>query len=91
MIRSFRHKGLSRLFLDNDPRGIRPDLLDRCRVRLRALHGAQSLRELNVSGFDFHPLRGKPRRYSIHVSGPRCVTFEWKEGDAWRVDLEQCH
>jgi proteic killer suppression protein len=36
-------------------------------------------------------LRGKPKRYSIHVNGPFCLTFEWIEADAWRVDLEQYH
>jgi proteic killer suppression protein len=25
------------------------------------------------------------------VSGPWCITFEWLDGVAWRVDLEQYH
>lgn len=33
----------------------------------------------------------KPIRYSLHVNGPWCITFEWAEGDALRVDLEQYH
>src|SRR5215470_726034 len=45
--------------------------------------------EMNVPGFDFHPLRGfKPPRYSVHVNGPWCITFEFEDGDAWRVDFE---
>jgi plasmid maintenance system killer protein len=32
-----------------------------------------------------------PKRYSIHVNGPWCITFEWKQGEALRVDLEQYH
>ncbi len=65
--------------------------MERLRRRLRALSAATSPSELNVPGFDFHPLRGKPKRYSIHVNGPFCLTFEWIEADAWRVDLEQYH
>jgi hypothetical protein len=42
----------------------------------------------NLPGYDFHGLHGKPKRYTVHVSGPWCVTFEFEEGDAWRVDLE---
>jgi proteic killer suppression protein len=43
---------------------------------------------MNVPGFDFHPLRGfKPTRYSVHVG----ITFEFEDGDAWRVDFEQYH
>lgn len=91
MIRSFRHKGLARLWCDNDRRAVRADLVVRVRRRLAALNAATSATELKVPGFDFHPLRGKPNRYSIHVNGPFCITFEWAEGDAWRVDLEQYH
>ena len=47
--------------------------------------------DMNVPGFDFHALRGAPRRYSVHVNGPWCITFEFSEGDASRVDLENYH
>jgi len=33
----------------------------------------------------------KPKRYTVHVNGPYCITFEWREGDAWRIDLENYH
>jgi len=55
------------------------------------LDQAAALRDMNVPGFDFHPLSGTPTRYSLHVNGPWCITFEWIDGDAWRVDLEQYH
>ncbi|MDE1960170.1 MAG: type II toxin-antitoxin system RelE/ParE family toxin [Xanthomonadaceae bacterium] len=92
MIRSFRHKGLADLFRDGKAAKIRHDLQARILRRLDALNAASDLQELNVHGFDFHPLRGfKPTRYSIHVNGPWCVTFEWASGDALRVNLEQYH
>ena len=46
---------------------------------------------MNIPGFDFHALRGRPLRYSVHVNGPWCIMFECLDGDAWRVDLEQYH
>ena len=91
VIRSFRHKGLEELFLTGASRKIRPDLVGRSLRRLDALDQAEQLSDLNVPGFNFHALRGKPTRYSLHVNGPWCVTFEWDEGDAERVDLEQYH
>jgi proteic killer suppression protein len=91
MIRSFRHKGLARLWNENDARGVRTDLVERIRLRLRVINAAAVLSELNVPGFDFHGLRGKPKRYSIHVNGPFCLTFEWLDGETVRVDLEQYH
>jgi toxin HigB-1 len=91
MIRSFRHKGLHLLFERNDARKVAADQVDRIRERLTVLHQAAALSELNVPGYDFHALRGKPRRYTIHINGPWCLTFEWEDGDALRVDLEQYH
>ena len=80
-----------RLFMRDDAAGVRPDMVRRIRRRLSVLHAAEGLSELKVPGFDFHGLRGKPRRYTIHVNGPWCITFEWIDGDAHRVDLEQYH
>jgi proteic killer suppression protein len=71
---------------------VRPDLVARIGRRLDALDAAQALAELNVPGFDLHALRGfSPVRYTIHVNGPWCITFEWHDGHAERVDLEQYH
>ena len=44
-----------------------------------------------VVRFGFHALKGRPKRYAISVSGPWRITFEWRAGDAERVDLEQYH
>lgn len=92
MIRRFRHKGLADLFHGGKSGKVKPDLQARALRRLDALHATRELSELNVPGFDFHPLHGfKPTRYSLHVNGRWCITFEWVEGDALRVDLEQYH
>ena len=92
MIRSFRHKGLAELFGRGTSAKVRADLHERALRRLDALDAATELSQLNVPGFDFHPLRGhKPTRYTLHVNGPWCITFEWFAGDALRVDLEQYH
>lgn len=91
MIKSFRHKGLAELFEYNRSSKIRQDLQKRLLRRLDALDMAEALGELNIPGFNFHGLHGRPKRYSIHVNGPWCLTFEWQEGQALRVDLEQYH
>ena len=91
MIRSFRHKGLDKLWNEDDPKGVRADLLDRIRGRLTALNEAQDVRELNIPGWKLHPLQGKPERFAISVNGTWRITFEWEDGDAFRVDLEQYH
>jgi len=91
MIRSFKHRGLKELFETGRSRRVRTDLQRRAIRRLDTLDSASELAALNIPGFDFHRLRGKPARYSIHINGPFCVTFEWEDGDAIQVDLEQYH
>jgi proteic killer suppression protein len=70
---------------------VRQDLQASALRRLDALTQADALSDLDVPGFDFHGLRGAPKRYSLHVNGPWCITFEWEDGEALRVDLEQYH
>jgi proteic killer suppression protein len=91
MIGSFRHKGLKELLRTGKSRRIRPDLIARVLRRLDALHDAADPGDLNLPGFDFHALCGKPQRYSVHVNGPWCITFGWKGEEATEVDLEQYH
>ena len=66
-------------------------LHERILRRLDRLDAATMVKEMDVPGFDFHPLHGRPQRYSVHVNGPWCLTFEFTGGDALRVDLEQYH
>lgn len=91
MIKSFKDKGLAELFERGKSRKVRQDLHQRSLRRLEVLDQAESLTDLNIPGFNFHGLHGVPKRYSIHVNGPWCITFEWEEGDAIKVDFEQYH
>jgi len=91
MIKSFKHKGLAELFERGYSRRVRQDLQSRYLRRLEAVDQAESLTDMNIPGFNFHGLHGVPKRYSIHVDGPWCITFEWEEGQVLRVDLEQYH
>jgi proteic killer suppression protein len=62
--------------------------------RLDRLDVAVRPEEMNIPGFDFHSLRGfTPTRYSVHVNGPWCISFEFEfeDGDACRIDFEQYH
>lgn len=47
---------------------------------------------MNLPGFDFHGLKDhNPTCYTVHVNGPWCITFEFKDGDAYVLDFEQYH
>lgn len=91
MIRSFRSKSLKELFEDGDSSGIQKKFHARIMRRLDALNSASRPDDMNQPGFDFHPLRGKPQRYTVHINGPWCITFEFEGTDPYRVDFEQYH
>ena len=92
MIKSFRSKGLADLWAKGRTKAIDARLHRRILLRLDRLDAAAAPEEMNVPGFDLHALRGpKPTRYSVHVNGPWCLTFEFEDGDACRVDFEQYH
>lgn len=92
MIGSFKSKGLAELWRKGRTAKIDAKFQERILRRLDRLNVVLRPDEMNVPGFDFHPLRGfKPIRYSVHVNGPWCITFEFEDGDASRVDFEQYH
>jgi toxin HigB-1 len=59
MIKSIRHKGLKRLFEDDDPRGVNPDHVERLRDILATLHAAPDVTHMDLPGFQLHPLKGQ--------------------------------
>jgi proteic killer suppression protein len=91
MIQSFIHKGLQELFTEGKSIKINRVLVNRTLMRLDAIDSAMSLSDLNIPGFNFHGLEGKPKRFSIHINGPWCLTFEWLEENAYRINLENYH
>ena len=92
MIRSFKSKPLAELWEKGRASKIDAKMHERILRRLDRLDAAAMAEEMNIPGFDFHALRGfKPTRYSVHVNGPWCITFEFEDGDACRVDFEQYH
>jgi proteic killer suppression protein len=92
MIKSFRSKGLADLWEKDKTSKIDAKLHQRILERLDALDAATAPGDMKVPGFDYHPLKGyKPPRYTVHVNGPWCITFEFEDGDALQVDFEQYH
>jgi proteic killer suppression protein len=91
MIKTFRSKALAELFQKGTAAKIDAKMHRRIRIRLDVLDSATSAQDMDRPGYDFRPLRGLPKRYSVHVSGPWCLTFEFEGTDAYRVDFEQYH
>jgi proteic killer suppression protein len=92
MIKSWKHKGLRELFEKGTTARIQSKFHDRILRRLDALDTAKQPDAMNLPGNDFHALKGfNPTRYTVHVNGPWCITFEFDGTDAAKVDFEQYH
>ncbi len=92
MIKTFKSKALSELWATGKTSKIDAKLHKRILVRLDRLNAVSSVNELDHPGFNFHALRGfNPKRYTIHINGPWCVTFIFTREDALSVDFEQYH
>jgi toxin HigB-1 len=71
IIRSITHRGLRRFVERNDPRGLRPDLVNRVRNVLAVLIAAENMEGVTgPPGWRIHQLSGNRRgMWSISVSG----------------------
>jgi proteic killer suppression protein len=91
MIKTFKHAGLREFFETGKSAKVNPDLRKRIRARLEALALATKLQDLpqNIGLHLYTDV--KPPLYSVDVSGPWRILFNWEEGAATNVDLVQPH
>ena len=92
MIKSFRHRGLQRLYERGDRSRINPTLVDKVETALGLLDVAETPTAVNLPGYRLHPLRGDLRGFwSIRVSGNWRIIFRFDDRDVCDVDLVDYH
>jgi proteic killer suppression protein len=92
MIQRFRHRGLRRLYEDDDRREINPQHADKIAGMLARLDQATEPRHLDLPGWRLHLLKGDLAGYwSITVSANWRIVFRFEQGDATDVDLLDYH
>jgi proteic killer suppression protein len=92
VIRSFKHRGLKRLYERDDRSGIRPDLADTIQEILTVLDEAAAPRELDLPGYRLHPLKGGFRGFwSVSVRANWRIIFRFEGNDAFDVELIDYH
>jgi len=92
MIKSFRHKGLRRLYETGNGAGVQTSHIKRLRLQLLALDTAKMIEDMDLPGFRLHPLKGTMKdRWAISVSGNWRITFEFKDGNVYILDYEDYH
>ncbi|HKO05690.1 MAG TPA: type II toxin-antitoxin system RelE/ParE family toxin [Candidatus Acidoferrales bacterium] len=92
MIRSIRHKGLKRLYEDDDQSGVNTQQAERLRDILARLDASVTAADMDLPGFRLHPLKGERKGFwAVTVRANWRVVFRFAGGDAWDVDYIDYH
>jgi proteic killer suppression protein len=89
----FCHKGLKRLYEDDDPTGLPPQSVRKIKAILAALEFADDLSQVGTfPGWRLHSLKGSRKgAYSITVTGNWRITFTVHGGVVGDLDFEDYH
>ena len=92
MIESFKHKGLKKLFLDDDGRKLPAAQRDKIARILARLNEAVTVQNMGLPGYRLHPLKGDLEGFwSVSVSGSWRIIFRFENNAAYDVDLIDYH
>ena len=92
MIRSFRHRGLKRLFERGDTAQVRADMLDKIENILVVLNRASAPDTMDLPGFRLHPLKGDLRGFwAVTIRANWRIVWRFDGPDAVDVDLIDYH
>jgi len=92
MIIGFRHRGLERLFASGETRGVSAQQAKRLRRLLASLSTATSPLNMNIAGYQLHPLVGERKgEWAVSVSGNWRLVFRFDGENATDVDLVDYH
>ena len=88
----FRHRGLKRLFEDDDRSRVPPEHAARLRVILAALDAAEEVVDMDIHTFRLHALKGDLKAFwAVTVRANWRVIFRFEAGEATDVDLVDYH
>lgn len=93
MIRSFASKETEKIFNRQRSRKLPPDIQQVALRKLRMLNRAVTLNDLRVPPANrLEKLSGdREGQYSIRINQQWRVCFEWREGDAYNVEIVDYH
>jgi proteic killer suppression protein len=92
-IGKFRHKGLRRLYEDDDPSGVPAHAVRKIKAILAAMEFADNLSQVTtMPGWKLHPLRGDRKgEFGITVTGNWRITFRLQDNTITDVNFEDYH
>jgi toxin HigB-1 len=93
MIQSFKDKEAQRIFRRQSSRKLPHDIQQVAFRKLRMLNRAMTLNDLRVPPANrLEKLKGdRAGQYSIRINDQWRICFEWRDGDAYDVEIEDYH
>ncbi len=92
MIQSFRHKGLRKLFEDDNRSKLSAQDVDKIARILARLSAANVPEDVDAPGFKLHRLKGDLKGFwAVTVRANWRIIFRFEDGDALDVDLVDYH
>ena len=92
MIKSFKHKGLEKLFYKGVTSGVKQDHVKKLASILNILDIADCIEDMNIVGFNLHKLSGNLQgQWSVKVNGNWRVFFKFENGNTYIVDYDDYH
>jgi proteic killer suppression protein len=92
MIRSFKHKGLRKLYETGSQQGINPEHVKRLRIILARLDASTAPRDMNLPGLKLHPLMGKYKDFwAVTISGNWRLIFRFEGQHVVDIDYLDYH
>lgn len=93
MIKSIRDRDAAQVFARERSARLAPDIQQVAYRKLRMLNNAQSLADLRVPpGNRLEKLSGhREEQHSIRINDRWRICFEWRDGDAYDVEIVDYH
>ena len=92
MIKSYKHRGLTRFAETGSKAGIQPEHAERLRRLLTALDVASTPADMDAPGNRLHPLHGDLEgQWAVSVSGNWRLTFAFEGENVILVDYQDYH
>jgi len=92
MIKTFKDAALKRYWTSGHAKGLSARDLPKIKRLLTSLNAATTPADMSLPQYRFHELKGNRKgTYSVTVRANWRLTFEWENGAAVRVDLEDYH
>jgi proteic killer suppression protein len=92
VIQNFRHKGLKRLYENDDRSKLPAAMVERIRGILAALDQAKSIKDLDRPSLRLHALKGDLKGFwAVTVRANWRIVFRLEQADALDVDFIDYH